>query len=168
VLLRFEGGAKGVLHASQISVGEENNLNIRVYGEVGGLEMASNEPNTLLLKWPDRPMEVYRTATVISAPPPKRHPQRRPHTRKVIWKLSPTSTRISPTTSGPSPRAGSWRRTTPPWTIPNRGRRARHGLHHRRRQILRRQRQMDQAWLTSAITEFIGIVKGSMELAYKV
>ena len=38
VLLRFEGGAKGVLHCSQISVGEENNLNIRVYGEKGGLE----------------------------------------------------------------------------------------------------------------------------------
>ena len=33
VLLRFKGGAKGVLHCSQISVGEENNLNIRVYGE---------------------------------------------------------------------------------------------------------------------------------------
>jgi predicted dehydrogenase len=61
VLLRFEGGAKGVLHASQISVGEENNLNIRVYGEVGGLEWHQNEPNTLLLKWPDRPIEVYRT-----------------------------------------------------------------------------------------------------------
>jgi predicted dehydrogenase len=38
VLLRFKGGAKGVLHSSQISVGEENNLNIRVYGEKGGLE----------------------------------------------------------------------------------------------------------------------------------
>src|SRR5262249_17248488 len=37
VLLRFKGGAKGVLHCSQISVGEENNLNIRVYGEKGGL-----------------------------------------------------------------------------------------------------------------------------------
>ncbi|MEI6872647.1 MAG: Gfo/Idh/MocA family oxidoreductase, partial [Verrucomicrobiota bacterium] len=38
ILLRFAGGAKGVLHCSQISVGEENNLNIRVYGEKGGLE----------------------------------------------------------------------------------------------------------------------------------
>ena len=62
VLLRFKGGAKGVLHASQISVGEENNLNIRVYGELGGLEWHQNEPNTMLVKWPDQPMQVYRTA----------------------------------------------------------------------------------------------------------
>jgi predicted dehydrogenase len=62
VLLRFEGGAKGVLHSSQISVGEENNLNIRVYGELGGLEWHQNEPNTMLLKWLDQPMQVYRTA----------------------------------------------------------------------------------------------------------
>lgn len=61
VLLRFSNGAKGVLHASQISVGEENNLSIRVYGEKGGLEWHQREPNTLLLKWPDQPMQVYRT-----------------------------------------------------------------------------------------------------------
>ena len=62
VLLRFKGGAKGVLHASQISVGEENNLSIRVYGELGGLEWHQREPNTMLVKWPDQPMQVYRTA----------------------------------------------------------------------------------------------------------
>jgi len=62
ILLRFEGGAKGVLHCSQISVGEENNLNIRVYGEKGGLEWHQKEPNTLLLKWQDKPAEVLRTA----------------------------------------------------------------------------------------------------------
>ena len=62
MLLRFTGGAKGVLHSSQISVGEENNLNIRVYGERGSLEWHQNEPNTMLLKWPDQPMQVYRTA----------------------------------------------------------------------------------------------------------
>jgi predicted dehydrogenase len=61
VLLRFKGGAKGVLHSSQISVGEENNLNLRVYGEKGGLEWHQREPNTLLLKWSDQPMQVYRT-----------------------------------------------------------------------------------------------------------
>ena len=62
VLLRFDNGAKGVLHSSQISVGEENNLNIRVYGEIGGLEWHQNEPNTMLVKWLDQPMQVYRTA----------------------------------------------------------------------------------------------------------
>ena len=62
VLLRFKGGAKGVLHSSQISVGEENNLNIRVYGEKGGLEWHQKEPNSLVLKWLAEPMQIYRTA----------------------------------------------------------------------------------------------------------
>jgi len=60
ILLRFKGGAKGILFASQISVGEENNLRIRVYGEKGGLEWFQAEPNTLLVKHPDRPIEIYR------------------------------------------------------------------------------------------------------------
>lgn len=50
VLLRFDGGAKGVLHASQIANGEENDLNIRVYGEFGGLRWYQMEPNTLVYK----------------------------------------------------------------------------------------------------------------------
>ncbi len=61
VLLRFENGAKGILHCSQIAAGEENSLSIRVYGEKGGLEWHQMEPNTLLVKWLDKPMEVYRT-----------------------------------------------------------------------------------------------------------
>ncbi len=61
VLLRFKGGAKGVLHSSQISVGEENNLNIRVYGEIGGLEWHQRDPNTMFLKWADQPQQIYRT-----------------------------------------------------------------------------------------------------------
>lgn len=60
VLLRFEGGAKGLLFASQISVGEENNLRIRIYGEKGGLEWYQSEPNTLLVKWLDQPIQIYR------------------------------------------------------------------------------------------------------------
>ena len=50
VLLRFDNGAKGVLHCSQISNGEENSLNIRIYGELGGLEWHQMEPNTLVHK----------------------------------------------------------------------------------------------------------------------
>jgi predicted dehydrogenase len=47
--------------ATQVAAGEENNLNIRVYGEKGGLEWKQQEPNTLIVKWLDRPMEVLRT-----------------------------------------------------------------------------------------------------------
>lgn len=61
VLLEFDNGARGILYASQISAGEENNLRIRVYGEKAGLEWAQQEPNTLLVKWLDKSMEVIRT-----------------------------------------------------------------------------------------------------------
>ncbi|MEM9079877.1 MAG: Gfo/Idh/MocA family oxidoreductase [Verrucomicrobiota bacterium] len=60
VLLRFEGGAKGILHASQISVGCENGLNIRLYGETGGLEWHQQEPNTLTVHRFGKPSEVWR------------------------------------------------------------------------------------------------------------
>lgn len=60
MLLKFDNGASGVLLATQVAAGEENNLNIRVYGEKGGLEWKQMEPNTLLLKWLDRPTEVVR------------------------------------------------------------------------------------------------------------
>lgn len=60
VLLRFNNGAAGVLMASQVAAGEENALKIRVYGEKGGLEWAQHEPNTLLLKWLDKPAQLLR------------------------------------------------------------------------------------------------------------
>lgn len=61
VLLRFNNGAKGVLHASQVSPGEENNINIRIYGEKGGIEWHQVEPNTLIVKWLDKPTEIRRS-----------------------------------------------------------------------------------------------------------
>jgi predicted dehydrogenase len=63
MLLHFANGARGVLYASQISAGEENAVKLRVYGEKGGLEFSQQEPNTLIIKWKDKPMEVRRTGT---------------------------------------------------------------------------------------------------------
>ena len=60
VLLRFDNGAAGCLMASQVAAGDENALKIRVYGETGSIEWAQHEPNTLLVKWLDKPLEVYR------------------------------------------------------------------------------------------------------------
>ena len=60
VLLRFDNGANGVLMASQVAAGEENALKIRIYAEKGGLEWAQQEPNTLLVKWLDQPMQTLR------------------------------------------------------------------------------------------------------------
>ncbi len=60
MLLKFDNEATGVLIATQVAAGEENDLNIRVYGEKGGLQWRQEEPNTLVLKWLDRPKEVLR------------------------------------------------------------------------------------------------------------
>ncbi|MBT1701808.1 Gfo/Idh/MocA family oxidoreductase [Fulvivirgaceae bacterium PWU20] len=63
MLVKFENGASGVLLATQVAAGEENNLNIRVYGEKGGLEWRQEEPNTLVAKWLDKPKEIIRTGS---------------------------------------------------------------------------------------------------------
>lgn len=67
VLLRFDNGARGVLMATQIAAGEENALKIRVYGDKGGLEWAQHEPNSLLIKWLDAPMQVLRVGTSMNS-----------------------------------------------------------------------------------------------------
>jgi predicted dehydrogenase len=61
--LKFDNGATGVLMATQIAAGEENNVKIRVYGEKGGLEWKHEDTNTLLVKWLDKPTEIYRAGT---------------------------------------------------------------------------------------------------------
>jgi predicted dehydrogenase len=60
VLLRFNNGARGVLHASQISIGEENGLAIWVYGENKALEWHQEHPNYLHVKVIDGPVQVWR------------------------------------------------------------------------------------------------------------
>ena len=82
VLLKLDNGASGILTASQISAGEENDLTIKIYGERGGLEWSQIRPNTLIVKWLDRPTQHYRTGvgdlyqTAISATRlPPGHPE---------------------------------------------------------------------------------------------
>jgi predicted dehydrogenase len=60
ILVRYKGGAKGVLHASQISVGDENNLNLRVYGTKAAVEWYQEHPNELIVKFPDKPRQIWR------------------------------------------------------------------------------------------------------------
>jgi len=59
-IVRFSNGARGVLHASQVSIGEENNLAIWVYGDQKALEWHQEYPNYLYVKSPDGPVEVWR------------------------------------------------------------------------------------------------------------
>ena len=59
VLVRFQKGVRGVLHASQVSVGEDNALSIRIYGERKGLEWRQEEPNVLQVKRSNGPVELW-------------------------------------------------------------------------------------------------------------
>ncbi len=60
ILVRFKGGAKGIIHSSQVSVGDENNLNLRVYGTKASLEWHQEHPNELVVKFPDQPRQIWR------------------------------------------------------------------------------------------------------------
>jgi len=60
LLIRYEGGAKGVMIASQVSTGEENDLHLRVYGTQGGLEWRQEEPNHLVFKPSEAPAQVLK------------------------------------------------------------------------------------------------------------
>ncbi len=60
MLCRYEGGARGVLFASQISTGDENNLNIRIYGTKASIEWHQEQPNELIVKFADKPRETWR------------------------------------------------------------------------------------------------------------
>lgn len=59
-LVRFKGGAKGIIYASQISNGDENDLNIRVYGTKASIEWHQEEPNDLIVKYANAPRKIYR------------------------------------------------------------------------------------------------------------
>lgn len=59
--LKYDNGATGVLMATQIAAGEENNIKIRVYCEKGGIEWKQEDANTLIVKWLNKPAEIYRT-----------------------------------------------------------------------------------------------------------
>ncbi len=59
-IFRTEGGASGVLLASQVCAGEENALKIRLYGDKGGIEWQQMEPNSLLVRLVGAPLQILR------------------------------------------------------------------------------------------------------------
>jgi len=82
MLLRFDSGASGVLFATQVAAGEENALRIRVYGDKGGIEWAQSEPNSLIVRSLDEPMQTWRAgwgyldaAAVTNTRTPPGHPE---------------------------------------------------------------------------------------------
>ncbi|MHB0755559.1 Gfo/Idh/MocA family protein [Polaribacter sp. M15] len=59
LLLRMENGAKGTMSISQIALGEENNLAIKVYGKKGSLEWHQENPNKLITHWLEEPVKIF-------------------------------------------------------------------------------------------------------------
>ena len=59
-LVRFTDGVKGIIYASQISNGDENNLNIRAYGTKASIEWHQEDPNELIVKYANAPRKIYR------------------------------------------------------------------------------------------------------------
>jgi predicted dehydrogenase len=60
ILIRYKGGARGILYCSQISVGEENNLTVRIYGTKSALEWKQEHPNWLHARYPDAPEQIFK------------------------------------------------------------------------------------------------------------
>jgi predicted dehydrogenase len=85
VLLRFKGGAKGVLVASKVATGEENGLRLRIYGEKKGLVWKQENPNVLRVRAQLSPEETWKRANAYvrevsesaarAARPPAGHPE---------------------------------------------------------------------------------------------
>lgn len=82
VLLRFDGGARGVLIASQISAGARNDLTIRIFGEKGCLTWSHERHTELVIDWLDRPSQMLHAGSAYlslaartSARLPAGHPE---------------------------------------------------------------------------------------------
>ena len=73
LLVRYRGGAKGVLFCSQISLGEENRLTLRVYGTEASLEWHQQEPNTLVVRRADGPTKMFKVFSLIAGEIVKAH-----------------------------------------------------------------------------------------------
>ncbi len=68
MLLRLEGGARGMLWCSQVAPGHQNGMQIRVYGETGGLFWHQEHPNQLTIAAPGQPArELFRGGPGLSA-----------------------------------------------------------------------------------------------------
>lgn len=73
LLLRFKGGAKGLLFASQVCIGCENDLRLRVFGTRGSLEWRQEDPNFLIVKRLGSPDQVYRRGNDYVSTPARRN-----------------------------------------------------------------------------------------------
>lgn len=73
VMLRFRGGAKGMLWTSQVAIGNENALRLRIYGTRGGLEWAQESPNAMTFTRFGQPKQILTRGGAGATPEGARH-----------------------------------------------------------------------------------------------
>ena len=93
-LFRLSGGGKGTLTASQILVGDANDLAISVYCDEAGLHWRQEEPNTLTVGRRDKPTEIWHAGAnrAYLSPACSASSEHRAGIRKAIWRRLPIST----------------------------------------------------------------------------
>ena len=114
VLLRFEGGASGMLWCSQVAPGNENALRLRVYGDKGGLEWAQEDPNYLWHTTLGQPKRLLTRGGAGAGPAAARVSRTPGGIRKATSRASPPSTPRRRGRSSPAAPASRCRRT---WSI---------------------------------------------------
>jgi len=106
MMLRFPKGVKGMLWASQVAAGNENNLRLRVYGEKAGLEWQQENPNELCFM----PLGQPRGPCDAAVPEPELRPRTpsasQQGTQRATWRVSRNSTKIWPNRSPQSGKGG--------------------------------------------------------------
>ena len=125
VLIHYVGGARGILHASQISAGEENNLKIRVYGDKASLYLSQEHPNYLYVTPPGAPVQIYRRGHDYLSPLaklatrlPPGHPEAYIESFGNIYLGAAASIRAAASGAAPTrgrsttPNTGTWGGTT--------------------------------------------------------
>lgn len=114
VMLRYQGGARGLLWSSQVAIGNSNGVRLRVFGE----KVLCNGSRNSRTSWSSRrwmaPCRPSSAAPTICRTTPRSAPARPPATPRAIWKPSPTFTPVSPRRSAPGRRGANracWGRT---------------------------------------------------------
>ena len=107
VMLRYANGARGLLWASQVAPGNENDLRLRVYGTKGGLDWSRSNPNQLLWSPFGQPTRIVTRGARRGRRGGARVAASRPAIPRATSKASPPSTPRSRTRSAPRARARS-------------------------------------------------------------
>jgi predicted dehydrogenase len=107
LLIRYQGGARGVLVASQVEIGHENDLRIRIWGTKAGLEWRQEDPNSLWLKPDGGPIQLLKRGNGYLCEEAKRNTRLPPgHPEAFIEAFANVYLAAARDMRAPTPRGG--------------------------------------------------------------